>query len=410
MAEDGGRRALASRLAVGMLVVAATLAVQRLAADLGTLVPAILAEEPPTALWNRDGTNYWFAPRLALEAMWSTLHDADAYAAALSAEASRPLEMRNWSYPPTMLLVLLPFGAVPFQLSIVLFPAVTLVGFVAAAWAAKRSLAPRLPTGALVLALLPALAINLSGGQNGWLTGALLLGALATWRDRPFLSGLLLGLLVVKPHLAVLLGLLALVAMQPQRIVGAALSSLGLIAVSTFVFGVQAWEGYLTEIVPYQARVPFEWSGWFLYGMLGGLPWGLREGLTAEGAWAVQGLVAFVALALLVPVLRRVDRPLIAAVAVLAASLCLVPYAFDYDACALLVLCGLAAATPGNGAPLRLASALIPASITLLATVQYATSMPLAPILLLGVLSAAAAGALDLSAYTRAARLPASSM
>ena len=60
--------------------------------------------------------------------------------------------------------------------------------------------------GVLLLALAsPAVLINAVGGQNGTWTAALLGGGLSLLERRPYLAGGLFGMMIYKPHLALLL-------------------------------------------------------------------------------------------------------------------------------------------------------------------------------------------------------------
>jgi hypothetical protein len=63
---------------------------------------------------------------------------------------------------------------------------------------------PARPETLLVASAFPAVFINVGHGQNGFLTAALLGGALH-WLDRkPWLAGILIGMLAYKPQFGVL--------------------------------------------------------------------------------------------------------------------------------------------------------------------------------------------------------------
>ena len=59
----------------------------------------------------------------------------------------------------------------------------------------------------LVALAFPAVLINIGHGQNGFLTAALLGGALVVLERRPIMAGFMLGLLVYKPQYGLLLPL-----------------------------------------------------------------------------------------------------------------------------------------------------------------------------------------------------------
>ncbi|MGH7085586.1 MAG: glycosyltransferase 87 family protein, partial [Acetobacteraceae bacterium] len=91
---------------------------------------------------------------------------------------SRPLTLRPWLYPPSFLLLLLPFGTLPFLLSWGLFQALTAALLALALWHSG----PRGGARALLIAavaLCPAIPVNLILGQNAFLTSALLVGGFA---------------------------------------------------------------------------------------------------------------------------------------------------------------------------------------------------------------------------------------
>src|SRR5204863_3126413 len=119
-------------------------------------------------------------------------------------------------YPPTFLLAVTPLGLLPYPAALAAF-----VPGTAALWAAlvRRILPDR--RAWIVAAAAPAGLITLLDGQNALLTGALA-GFALLWLDRrPILAGVLIGLLAIKPHLAVLFPL-ALLAEARWRTIAAA--------------------------------------------------------------------------------------------------------------------------------------------------------------------------------------------
>jgi len=114
----------------------------------------------------------------------------------------------TWAYPPHVALLYQPLAALPYRPSYAVHTGLMVVAFVAAV----RLLRPLVPW--VARAMLPAVALGLAAwpmfrgigaGQNTALTLLLLVGA---WRasaeGRDELAGVLLGLLLFKPQLAVL--------------------------------------------------------------------------------------------------------------------------------------------------------------------------------------------------------------
>ncbi len=114
-----------------------------------------------------------------------------------------------WRYPPTFYLLVLPFSLLPMQISLAVFVLVTLAFYV---WTFCRVIQDgrsdlswvTTPRAVLCLAAFGPAWFNLLGGQTGFLTASLAAGALLCLERRPILAGVLIGLLCIKPHLAVL--------------------------------------------------------------------------------------------------------------------------------------------------------------------------------------------------------------
>src|SRR5207249_3182068 len=161
-------------------------------------------------------------------------------------------------YPPTFLLIVLPLGFLPYPAALAAFVLGT-----AALWAALvRRVLPD-PRAWIVAAALPAGLINLLDGQNAFLTAALA-GFALIWLDRrPVSAGVLIGLLAVKPHLAVLFPLMLLAERRWRSIAAAGVTMLALGAASVAAFGWAPWAAFLRHLPISQAMAD-----------AGAVPWG----------------------------------------------------------------------------------------------------------------------------------------
>lgn len=226
-------------------------------------------------------------------------------------------------YPPIFLLLVRPLGLLPLRLAYHVWIGLGLVAFL---WAATG---PRLqPLTVAVLAALPASSVCIAAGQSGFLTGALLLGGLRLAKARPWLAGLLLGLLTFKPQLGLMVPV-ALAAAGAWRAFGAAAAvTAALSALTLLAFGPSAWVDWLTTLPGYQSHFDLN---------LGNLH--LQPTVTANLAMAgapagatrtVQMLMA-AAMAVLVwmSCRRGLSRTAVAVVA--AATIAANPHAFFYD-------------------------------------------------------------------------------
>ncbi len=147
-----------------------------------------------------------------------------------------------WAYPPVALLFVAPLGLVPY------LPAL-------AAWLAATTLPLLLIIRRLtglslaVAAIMPAIAHNLSAGQNGALTATLLAGgaALAGCR-RPWIAGIMFGLAAYKPQACILIPVCLLAARRYDALAAMAATVSALVGLSFVLFGWGPWEGFLVHL------------------------------------------------------------------------------------------------------------------------------------------------------------------
>ena len=156
----------------------------------------------------------------------------------------KPLMYRPWVYPPSFLVLLLPFGFLGFWAAFAAFQlcsaAVLAAGLLygAASKASGRWLAA-------AAVLCPAAAVNACFGQCGVLVAGLLVLGSRLLPARPVLAGLVFGLISVKPQFGLMVPVLLIALRQWRAIAGAAASSAGLIATSILVFGVSPWRWWI---------------------------------------------------------------------------------------------------------------------------------------------------------------------
>ncbi|MGF3021641.1 glycosyltransferase family 87 protein [Methylobacterium aquaticum] len=295
----------------------------------------------------RDFINAWAGPRLAFSGQLDTLFDLPAYHAAIGALFGTPLPFHNWSYPPFTLLLLGPLGQLPYFVALAVW---TLGLFAAFAGVTLAGLPPeRRPRALLLLALAPACLINAAGGQNGFLTGALLLGGLLALDRRPVLAGILFGLLTYKPQLGLVLPPV-LIALGAWRTIAAAIATtLALVGASLLAFGVDPWRHNLGETSAFLYGLLDSFHGFYAYMMASVFAGARTFGLSMAAAWGLQLLVSVPVLAATVWAVRRARDPLQRAGLVAAAVPLLTPYAFNYDLTlvAAVLVWRLSAAEPG---------------------------------------------------------------
>ena len=145
-----------------------------------------------------------------------------------------------FSYPPPFAVLLAPLGGLPTWLAYLLFMGGALVLYL---WSLRRLAGEGFHT--VLVLMLPLLLLVLRAGQNGLLTGALMgLAALGAVQGRAR-GGVPLGMMVVKPHLAVGFGLWLLLERRWGCVLVALATVLATSGLSMLVFGPQVWTWFL---------------------------------------------------------------------------------------------------------------------------------------------------------------------
>ena len=277
-------------------------------------------------MWGRDFLNLWAGGRLAIEGRLDALYDLGRYHDFLQASFG-PLALHLYSYPPTSLLLDLPFGALPYGLAYALWT----VGGAALFWWAARPHMREAGLPAWLALATPAATINLWAGHFGFLMGALWLLAFRDLDARPRRAGLTTALMAVKPHMALLIPLLLLRRQRWATIVVAGTGVAAIVAASLLAFGPGLWRTYLHATAALEVSTMAMGDQFFQTMMTSTTVAMHQHALTAPLAGIAQIVTAVAALALLwrasasgVP-LARLCFP------VATATFLVLPYAFDYD-------------------------------------------------------------------------------
>ena len=190
-----------------------------------------------------DFMSFYAASKLTLSGQAAQVWNPYAHQAAEDAIFGRQLGYWAFFYPPAYLLVCAPLALMPYGLSLFVWLTGTTAAAVALIRQWLKQQAPHIITGLIPLLAFPALWINLGNGQNAALTTALFLGGCLLLDRRPFLAGLILGLLIIKPQLGLALPFLLIASGRWKTFAGAAVSA---IALSLAGWGLVGTEGYLT--------------------------------------------------------------------------------------------------------------------------------------------------------------------
>jgi arabinofuranan 3-O-arabinosyltransferase len=238
----------------------------------------------------------------------------------------------NWPYPPTFLLVLAPFGALPYFDAFVAWDIATLLGFIVVVYLIVR----QRPAIALLLAS-PYTLWNFLAGQNGFLTASLIGASLLSLERRPVLAGVLMGCLTYKPQFGILFPV-ALAASNQWRAFASAAGTAALLAGASIVlFGTGLWIAFPQGLVTQGSMNFFANSdgNWGLLQTVYGVTRYLGGG--AAPAWAMQSVTTVGGAIIVWLVWRSEVRYALKGATLSAATLIATPYAFAYDLAAIAI-------------------------------------------------------------------------
>jgi arabinofuranan 3-O-arabinosyltransferase len=235
--------------------------------------------------------------------------------------------LRPYAYPPTALLLLAPFGALPFWPALALW---TALGLGALLCAGSRLAQSRRPLVLALMLVCPAVLLAAMVGQSILIAAALTTLAMVELDRRPRLAGLCLALAAaIKPQVALLAPVALLAGGAFEALGSAAVFELVLIGASILLFGVGRWQEWLASLPAFQAVI--ETTPGIIPGVI--TPAGAAQTLGLTGIVATAWRAAFALFGVAV-VWRAFTRKTAAAprlAALSAGSLLAAPYAMHYD-------------------------------------------------------------------------------
>ncbi|KFG97917.1 membrane protein [Burkholderia paludis] len=296
-----------------------------------------------------DFSVFWTASHLVLHGHAAAAYDPSSFMQAELAQFDAYLQHRPlpWLYPPTMLLFVAPVALVPFLPAYFLFFAGSLLcyAFAVSRLSGLRAHLPVPRAAALVVVAYSAVCMAALFGQNSILTAGIAALALHLLGRRPIVAGLLIGLLAIKPQLAVVFPFVLVAARAWRTFAAAALSATLFAAAGIALAGPGALHGLslaLSTVRDQHFMLPSYWLASptpFAALRLAGAP--------VSAALAAQAAVALLALAAAVDVWRRTRDMRLRGAVLAVATLLTTPYLWNYEltwlgiAIFCLIACGL---------------------------------------------------------------------
>jgi hypothetical protein len=268
----------------------------------------------------------WIGAKSALALDPAAWFAFDAFNAGLEAMFYHGFPVHNWSYPPHLLLMTWPLGFLPYMPAYIAW---CVGGLVLYLWAASDGFSrrDRLP----MLAVAPAVAINVFTGQIGFITATLISSALKRLDRRPVVAGVCFGLLTVKPQLGLLVPLMLMLTRRWVTFAAATGTVAAMAALAACLFGFDVWTEYFRLVLPVQQDILVNGGG-LAPAMMPTVFMNARVAhLPIPVAWTLQAVMSAVAVAAVCWTFwRRRDETLSIALFV-TASFLVTPYAFNYD-------------------------------------------------------------------------------
>jgi membrane protein CcdC involved in cytochrome C biogenesis len=249
-----------------------------------------------TYAFGDDFICFWSGPRLALLGRFPEAYDFERFHQFAMSVLGGPIHMYHYDYPPSMALLMLPFALLPYVGGLAAWFFGGCLAFAAVVRKSWPIAGAGLRDPMLYALAMPALLMNALSGQTGAWTAGLLGGGLVLLERQPILAGVLLGLLSVKPQIALLLPVALLFGRQWRALA----SFVGVVAVlltgSALAFGLDVWHGFFERVAVLRGPVLEDGAGlWHLFASVFVFVRHLPAPLPV--AYAVQAAVSLAAVA-----------------------------------------------------------------------------------------------------------------
>ncbi len=277
-----------------------------------------------------DFIGFWSAGRATLDGHLAQIYDERLIYQYHKIAAPDVRFVAHWSAPPTFLLLMVPLALLPFPAAAITF---MLLGFAIYFFAARKLLPDN--RALIFAATAPAAIYHLGTVQTG-LVVAGVSGLALHWLDKcPRLAGALVGLLAIKPHLALLWPIMLLITRRWTAFAAAAVSTALFVGVSALAFGVDTYVRFLEHLAPMQGLITNQRITTPAYGSLYANL--LSMHVPASAAMTAHVVSALAAVAMACWLFWKSRDLAVQGAALCAATLVASPYMFFYDYTLLLV-------------------------------------------------------------------------
>ena len=199
----------------------------------------------------RDFLNFWNYGIAAWHSDPEKYYRPDIYWSLVSGQLGTDYPHQLWSYPPSVMLIAAPFGLMPYLAAYALW---TALGIAALTYVICKWTRPAFHPMVLMF-MSPAALFCFISGQNSLFTTALIITVLQYLQKRPFLAGLLLGILTLKPQLGLLFPFALIASRNWKAFFAASVTTLLIAFFTALFFGHDIWSVYLSLGIPMQNTI-----------------------------------------------------------------------------------------------------------------------------------------------------------
>jgi arabinofuranan 3-O-arabinosyltransferase len=279
-----------------------------------------------------DFVNVWAAGQLARDGQAAAAYDWTLHRSAEVRAVGYDFDgYYGWHYPPTAFFFAVALATLPYLVAAVVWLLATLAAYAIAIAGILRS-----RTGVLFALGFPAAIWNVTAGQNGFLTAALIGGTLGLLERRPALAGVCLGLLTYKPQFGLLFPIVLIADRRWLTIAVAALTAIALAALSWLVFGSASWAAFV-HWAPLSSHALIDQGALDWYRLQSVFALVRAHGGSETLAWIVQGVLTLSLAVGLIWLWKGRAAFELKAAALAAGALLATPYLFMYDLVVLAV-------------------------------------------------------------------------
>ena len=273
-----------------------------------------------------DFIDPWSASWLTLHGSPSAVYDVPRLWSAERMAVHYPkVGFAGFHYPPIYLLIILPLALLPYAWSLLAWTFATFAAYLTVMF----KIDPERDSLWLAIAF-PGALVNLTNGQNGFLTLALLAAAMLTLERRPILAGMMFGLMSYKPQYGLLVPIFLIATGRWRTIAAASVTVLILAALSLAMFGGQTWQAFFSSIA-FTRQVVLEQGGSGFEKLQSAFAAARLWGFGVATAYAFQAAVSLFAAIVAIWIWRRTRNFDLHAAALTTGMLLTTPYMMDYD-------------------------------------------------------------------------------